>query len=134
MSTQTSRILAHLRLLRESTPRHFWSAAVVGLSLSGMVTAFAQLKAYQHTVAEPLLLPPIEPPGKWITATGPHLHYEFRINNVHQNPLSAALPADAPLTTGQLAQFKRRADPLLAQLATVRYNHLALLDQARIAS
>ena len=31
-------------------------------------------------------------------ATGPHLHYEFRIDNVHQNPLSTALPTDMPLT------------------------------------
>jgi len=61
-------------------------------------------------------------------ATGPHLHYEFRIDNVHQNPLSSALPIDVPLTASQLAQFKRRVDPLLARLDLVKSDVLAQLD------
>src|ERR1044071_4828418 len=31
-------------------------------------------------------------------ATGPHLHYEFRIKDVHQNPPTVAMPAAPPLT------------------------------------
>ena len=61
-------------------------------------------------------------------ATGPHLHYEFRIDNVHQNPLSNALPIDVPLTASQIAQFKRRVDPLLARIDLVKSDVVAQLD------
>jgi len=61
-------------------------------------------------------------------ATGPHLHYEFRINNVHQNPLRIVLPAAPPIQPGQKAAFDAVAAPLIDQLDVVRGMQFARLD------
>ena len=49
-------------------------------------------------------------------AQGPHLHYEFLLNGVHRNPRTVSLPKADPLGETQLAEFKLKAAPVLAQL------------------
>jgi murein DD-endopeptidase MepM/ murein hydrolase activator NlpD len=61
-------------------------------------------------------------------ATGPHLHYEFRIAGVARNPLSVALPAAAPLALHELDAFRHQSGPMVAQLDLLARLPLASLD------
>jgi len=61
-------------------------------------------------------------------ATGPHLHYEFRINDMHQNPLRVVMPAAPPITSEQKPVFDAEVAPLVLQLMLLRNTHLVRLD------
>lgn len=59
-------------------------------------------------------------------ATGPHLHYEFRSNDIHQDPLRVAMPPAPPLAPQHRAAFEAIAKPQADRLALLRQTSTAV--------
>lgn len=69
-------------------------------------------------------------------ATGPHLHYEYRVHGVHKNPRTVPLPEAAPISDAYRAEFDARARQMFASLDRARDTAVAALpaEQAHHAS
>ncbi|MCW5579087.1 MAG: M23 family metallopeptidase, partial [Dokdonella sp.] len=87
----------------------------------GHMSRFANAKVGQH-VSQGQVIGYVGMTG---LATGPHLHYEFRVDGGHRNPLTVTLPPPEPLPAGELAQFKAATAPMLAKLRLVDGTQLA---------
>jgi murein DD-endopeptidase MepM/ murein hydrolase activator NlpD len=53
-------------------------------------------------------------------ATGPHLHYEFKVSGMHQDPMRVALPKATPVPPHLRVQFQAAATEASATIALVR--------------
>jgi murein DD-endopeptidase MepM/ murein hydrolase activator NlpD len=61
-------------------------------------------------------------------ATGPHLHYEFKVAGESRNPMSIAMPAALPVPPQDLTTFLNQAAPLVARLGLIASSSLASLE------
>ena len=66
--------------------------------------------------------------GKTGLASGPHLHYEFKINGQHRNPMRVELPDAKPIDDADKVAFQTVADEHVTRLNLLRNTNLALLD------
>jgi murein DD-endopeptidase MepM/ murein hydrolase activator NlpD len=90
-------------------------------TLYGHMSRFAVAKVGQH-VSQGQVIGYV---GKTGLASGPHLHYEFRIDGKHRDPLTVTLPKEEPLPASELVRFRAGATPLLARLGHIDSMRLA---------
>ena len=83
------------------------------VTLYGHLSRFAQGMRAGQRVAQGAVIAYVGMSG---LATGPHLHYEYRVNGVHQNPQTVNLPSAAPNDAAWRADFDARAALALAAI------------------
>lgn len=90
-------------------PRGGYGNAVEVRHGGGITTLYAHLSAFARGIRAGARVhqgDPIAYVGMTGYATGPHLHYEFKIAGIHQDPLRVALPKAEPVPAHLRPQFE----------------------------
>ena len=95
----------------------------------GHLNAFSPGLSIGETVRQGEIIGEVGSTGR---TTGPHLHYEFRINDIAQNPMTAALPNPEPLKGRELARFRENTRLQLARLELL--NHRIASSEDKVGS
>jgi murein DD-endopeptidase MepM/ murein hydrolase activator NlpD len=101
--------------------RHQGSYSTLYAHLSG----FAQGLSTSSRVSKGQIIGYVGQTG-W--ATGPHLHYEFRVDGRFVNPFTIALPGAAPLDARSLVKLREQTAPLLGRLDLLKTTDLAYAE------
>lgn len=84
-------------------------------TLYGHMSGFARIRPGQR-ISQGTVIGRVGSTG---LATGPHLHYEFRLNGVHRNPLSMTMPPPEPLRGKALLAFQNETRRALEKIREV---------------
>ena len=97
-----------MRSLVAAGPRGGYGNAVEIRHGGGTSTLYAHLSGFAKGVRAGSRVRQGEPigfVGSTGYATGPHLHYEFKVAGIHQDPMKVALPKAEPVPARLRAQF-----------------------------
>ena len=89
----------------------------------GITTLYAHLSGFANgakTGARVRQGDPVGFVGATGWATGPHLHYEFKVSGMHQDPMKVALPKATPVPARLAARFAEAARTAETRIAQVR--------------
>ncbi len=81
-------------------------------TLYGHMSRFGKLRTGQH-IDQGTVIGYVGMTG---LATGPHLHYEFRVGGQQRNPASVTMPPPTPLAGAELAAFRAKTSPAMARI------------------
>lgn len=99
----------------------------------GITTLYAHLNGYARGLASGKTVKQgqtIGYVGSSGMATGPHLHYEFRVNGAPRNSRTVKLPDAVPVPKQEMAKFKAVANKLVARLDSgMKDTQLALAEE-----
>jgi murein DD-endopeptidase MepM/ murein hydrolase activator NlpD len=64
-------------------------------------------------------------------ATGPHLHYEYRVKGVQRDAEKVKFPRAAPIPRSQMASFRKQSQIYLAQIETFEQSYSIALNKQK---